>query len=58
MVHTFLLPRKTAFLCGFAAVVFNGHCSAGLAVTPHTLELENKFAYFKSTLTGKNPLFA
>lgn len=58
MVHSFLFPRKTVSLGVFAAVVFNGHCSAGLTVAPHTLELVNKFAYFKSTLAGKNPLFA
>lgn len=58
MVHSFLFPRKTVSLCVIAALVFNGHCCAGLTVTPHTLQLVSEFASFKSTLAGKNPVFA
>lgn len=53
---SFLFPRKTLSLFVFPAVVSNGHCSAGSTATPHTLELVNKSAYFKSTLAGKKSI--
>lgn len=58
MVNIEKSKLKTVFFCVFAAIVFNGHCSAHLTVIIHTFYFVNTFTYFKSTLAGKNPLFA
>lgn len=55
MVNIEKSKLKTVFFCVFAAIVFNGHCSAHLTVIIHTFYFVNTFTYFKSTLAGKNP---